>query len=200
MNSKNKKEQSSLQTICDLVPLLVFFATYKLSNHPNPIIPATIALIIATFIALTIIYIKHKKIAKMPLFSAILLGIFGFLTIFSGNELFIKIKPTLVNLLFASILLFGYFSKKPLLKMVLGHGFQMSDESWRQLSLRWAYFFIFLAVLNEIMWRYCSTDFWVGFKVFGVLPITIIFTLTQIPFILKQQQIYNESNPEKSSN
>ncbi|MFT6220408.1 MAG: intracellular septation protein [Lentimonas sp.] len=165
-----------------------------MSNHETPVIPATIALLVATLVALTIIYIKTRKIAKMPLFSAILLGIFGFLTVFSGNEIFIKIKPTLVNLLFASILLSGYFLKKPLLKMLLGHSLIMQESAWHQLSLRWAIFFIFLAILNEIMWRHFSTDFWVGFKVFGILPITIMFTLFQIPFILRQQKLHNESS------
>ncbi len=184
----NKNTHSTLKFICDFLPLLAFFLVYKTSTNAHPIIPATITLVLITFIALAVNYLFTKEIAKMPLFSALLLGFFGFLTIFFGNEIFIKLKPTLVNLLFASILLFGYFSKKPLLKMLLGSAFEISDQAWLHLSLRWAGFFIFLAILNEFIWRNFSTDFWVQFKVFGILPISIIFTCLQIPYLLKQQQ------------
>lgn len=183
----NKNNHQFLKFICDFLPLLIFFLIYKTSAS-NPIINATIGLVIATFIALTINYIFTKKIAAMPLFSAIILGIFGLLTVFSGNEIFIKIKPTLVNLLFAAILLFGYLSKKPLLKNLLGSAFEIKDEAWLELSKRWAIFFVFLAVLNEVIWRNFATDFWVQFKVFGILPISILFTCSQIPYIMNQSK------------
>jgi intracellular septation protein len=185
---ENKNSHSILKFICDFLPLLIFFFVYKASSDPKPIIPATIALVITTFIALTINYIVTKKIAKMPLFSALILGFFGLLTVFSGNDLFIKIKPTLINLLFAAILIFGCFAKKPLLKMLLGHAFIINDKAWLKLSMRWAFFFIFLAILNEFIWRNFSTDFWVQFKVFGILPLSIAFTLSQIPYLIKQQK------------
>lgn len=181
----SNKQSSFLKFICDFLPLMVFFVVYKISKAPSPIIAATICLLVATFIALTINYFFTKKIAVMPLFSAIILGIFGFLTIFSGNEIFIKMKPTLVNLTFAAILLFGYFTKKPLLKILFNSAFDISVETWLNLSLRWAGFFIFLAILNEIIWRNFSTDFWVQFKVFGILPISIIFAGLQIPYIVR---------------
>ena len=161
---------------------------YKFSAAEHPIMPATIALVVVTFVALAINYVVTKKVALMPLLSALVLSAFGLLTIFSGNEIFIKIKPTLINLLFATILLFGYFTKKPLLKMLLGNAFIISDSAWIHLSLRWSGFFIFLAILNEFIWRNFPTDFWVQFKVFGILPISIIFTFLQIPYLLKQQQ------------
>ncbi|MCE3255309.1 MAG: ispZ [Rickettsiaceae bacterium] len=186
-NNSESKNSSILKFICDFLPLLVFFVAYKTSYQEQPIIPATIALIITTFVVLIINYAATRRIAAMPLFSSVLLGIFGFLTIFSGNEIFIKIKPTLINLLFAAILLFGYFSKKPLLKTLFGSTFTISDAAWLRLSLRWAWFFVFLAILNEVIWRNFSTDFWVQFKVFGILPLSIIFTFSQIPYILKQQ-------------
>ncbi|MFT7099171.1 MAG: intracellular septation protein [Rickettsiales bacterium] len=188
---ENKNSNSFLKFICDFLPLLIFFLVYKISNDPKPIIPATIALVVTTFVALTINYVVTKKIAKVPLFSALLLGFFGLLTIFSGDDFFIKIKPTLINLLFASILMFGVFAKKPLLKMLLGNSFVISDKAWLTLSMRWAFFFIFLAILNEFIWRNFSTDFWVQFKVFGILPLSIIFTLSQIPYLIKQQKNYN---------
>ncbi len=181
----SKNNHQILKFICDFLPLLTFFLIYK-AYPGNSIINATIGLVIVTFITLIISYIFTKQIAAMPLFSAIILGIFGFLTVFSGNEIFIKIKPTLLNLLFAIILLFGYFSKKPLLKSLLGSAFEIKDEAWLELSKRWAIFFIFLAVLNEVIWRNFPTDFWVGFKVFGILPLSIIFTCLQIPYIMKQ--------------
>ena len=180
-----KNNNQALKLICDFFPLLTFFLIYKISSYPNPIIIATFGLVIATFIALLINYIFTKEIAKMPLFSALVVGIFGFLTIFSGNEIFIKIKPTLVNSLLAIILLFGYFSKKPLLKTLLGSIFEIEDKIWLDLSKRWAMFFIFLAILNEIIWRNFTTDVWIQFKVFGVLPISILFVCLQTPYILK---------------
>ncbi len=181
-----KNNHQTLKFICDFLPLLIFFLIYKTSTSPNPIINATIGLVITTFITLTINYVATRQIAAMPLFSALVLGVFGALTIFSGNEIFIKIKPTLINLLFAAILLFGYFSKKPLLKTLLGSAFEINDEAWLELSKRWAIFFIFLAILNEFVWRNFATDIWVQFKVFGILPISILFTGLQIPYIMKQ--------------
>jgi len=179
-----KSSNQALKFICDFCPLLIFFLVYKTSST-NPIVMATIGLVVTTFIALMINYILTKEVAKMPLFSALVLVIFGSLTIFSGNEIFIKIKPTLINLLLAIILLFGYFKKKPLLKAILGSVFEIEDKIWLELSKRWAIFFIFLAILNEIIWRNFSTDFWIQFKVFGILPISILFTCLQTPYILK---------------
>lgn len=183
--SKNNKENSFIKFIGDFLPLVIFFIVYKTSTHENPIIPATIYLVIITFITLIVSYLTIKKVPKLPLFSAIILGIFGFLTVFFDNEIFIKIKPTIINLIFGMILLFGYFSKKPLLKMIFGSAIEMDCKSWIILSLRWSLFFIFLAILNEIIWRNFPTDFWVKFKVFGILPISLIFTALQAPFIAK---------------
>jgi intracellular septation protein len=174
-----------LKFICDFLPLIVFFTIYKTSNAPSPIIPATTYLLVVTFIALVINYLATRKLAIMPLVSAVILGIFGLLTVFSGNEIFIKIKPTLINLVFAAILFAGYFAKKPLLKILLGSAIDVDDKIWLNLSLRWALFFVFLAALNEVIWRNFSTDFWVQFKVFGILPISIIFAGLQIPYIIK---------------
>lgn len=175
--------------ISDFLPLGIFFVVYKTSSNPHPIIPATICLVVASFIGLLINYLVNKKIAMMPLFSALLLGVFGIMTIFSGNEIFIKIKPTLINSLLAAILLFGYFTKRPLLKTLFGHAININnDQAWLNLSLRWAGLFIFLAILNEIIWRNFSTDFWVQFKVFGILPISLLFTGLQIPYIIKNSK------------
>jgi intracellular septation protein len=135
----------------------------------------------------------------MPLFSAIILGIFGSITIFSGNEIFIKMKPTLLNLLFALILFFGYFFKKPFLKYIFASKVELSEEAWILLSKRWGLFFIFLAVLNEIIWRNFTTDFWVKFKVFGILIISLIFTLTQLPYMLGSINKSDSKNHESKN-
>lgn len=194
--SKKNSKESFVTFLTDFVPLALFFIVYKTSNHANPIIPATLYLIIATIIALIIGYIATKKIARMPLISAILLGIFGALTVFSQNDLFIKIKPTLLNGLFSAILFVGCFMKKPLLEYLFNGAIKMSHEAWLNFSFRWAYFFMFLAILNEVIWRSFSTDFWVQFKVFGMLPISIIFAIINMPFIIKNSENFHKS-PEK---
>ncbi len=183
---KNSKKEGWSKFLSDFLPLIVFVAIYKNSQNENPILLATFWMIVVTAVSLTVSYFMTRKIAKMPLISALLLGIFGSITVFSGNDIFIKIKPTLLNLVFAAILLYGYLVKKPLISYLFGGELKLKNqEAWHQLSLRWASFFIFLAFLNEIIWRNFSLDFWVNFKVFGVLPISIIFTIMQVPFILK---------------
>jgi len=132
-------------------------------------------------------YILEKKIPIMPTVGAGIVLIFGGLTIYFDNEVFIKMKPTIINLIFAIILYGGMLVKKPLLKILLGAALRLEEEGWRILTYRWIGFFIALAVLNEIVWRTQTTDIWVNFKVFGILPITFIFTMTQFPLIKKHQ-------------
>lgn len=182
---QNNSKDTLAKFLYDYLPLIIFIVVYKFSSAPDPLIEATLYLLISSFIALVIAYILTKKIAKMPLISAIILGIFGGLTLFSGNDLFIKIKPTLINLCFALVLFYGYFSKRPIIKHLFGEGLKMEDRAWIILSWRWAWFFVFLAILNEIIWRNFPTDFWVNFKVFGVFPLSMIFTISQVPFMIK---------------
>lgn len=197
MNKKEKKSNEGIfKFLYDYLPLIVFFLTFKLSKSENPLITATIYMLITTSIALSISYILTKKIPNVALFSAIILAIFGGLTIILKDELFIKLKPTIVNMLFASILFYGYYSKKPLLSYLFGEGFQMNHEAWLKLSFRWALFFIFLAILNEFIWRNFSTDLWVKFKVFGMMPITLIFTISQVPFMIREIKKFAEENPK----
>lgn len=200
MNSdKTKKSNEGFaKFLYDYLPLIVFFLTFKLSKSPNPLITATIYMLITTTIALTISYILTKKIPNVALFSAIILAIFGGLTIILKDELFIKLKPTIVNVIFALILFYGYFSKKPLLSYLLGDSLKMSQSAWLILSLRWGLFFIFLAILNEFIWRSFATDLWVKFKVFGMMPITLIFTISQVPFMIKEIKKFAEDNPESA--
>lgn len=168
----------------DLAPLFIFFLLYRLTGD---VLPATAALIPATLVSLGIIYLVEKRVAVMPLVSGVAVAIFGGLTLLLADELFIKMKPTFVNLLFASILLVGAYLKRPLLKYALSEALQMTEQGWMILSVRWGLFFIFLALLNEIIWRNFPTDFWVNFKVFGMFTLTMLFTLCQIPLIQKHQ-------------
>ena len=144
---------------------------------------ATLALVICTIISLVITYALEKRIAMLPLVSGVMVAVLGGMTLWLNNDYFIKIKPTMVNLLFASVLLGGLLFKKPMLKYVLASAMSLREEGWRKLSLRWGLFFVFLAALNEYIWRNYSVDFWVNFKVFGMFSCTMLFTLSQIPLI-----------------
>ena len=175
--------KSISKLLIDIGPLAIFFIFYSRGDLKSAIIP----FMIATIIAVLFSYIMEKKIPIMPTVGAFIILIFGGLTIYFDNEIFFKMKPTIINLLFALILYGGMIVKKPLLKFLLGAAIKLEDEGWKILTQRWISFFIALAVLNEIVWRTQSTDIWVNFKVFGILPITFIFTMTQFPLIKKYQ-------------
>ena len=175
--------KSIYKLLIDIGPLAVFFIFYTRSGLQASILP----LMIATVIAVLFSYILEKKIPIMPTVGAGIVLIFGGLTIYFDNEVFIKMKPTIINLIFAIILYGGMLVKKPLLKILLGAALRLEEKGWTILTYRWIGFFIALAVLNEIVWRTQSTDIWVNFKVFGILPITFIFTMTQFPLIKKHQ-------------
>lgn len=147
---------------------------------------AILPLIIATIVATGILYFVEKKIPKVPIISAVIVSLFGGLTLYFDNKIFFYMKPTIVNLLFASVLFFGsFFLKKNLLKSLLESSIQLEERGWELLNKRWMIFFIFLAFLNEIVWRTQTEDFWVKFKVFGIIPITFIFMMFQINLIKK---------------
>ena len=176
--------KSLLKFITDFGPLLIFFTIYyKSGNNLEVAIPP---LIISTLVAVTIIYFVDKKIPYVPLIGAIVISIFGGLTLYFDNPIFIYMKPTIVNIIFASILIVSnVFFNKNFLKLFLQTALQLNEEGWSKLNFRWAYFFIFLAILNEIVWRTQPETTWVNFKVWGMLPITIIFTVMQLPLINK---------------
>ena len=169
--------------LVDIGPLAVFFIFYTRSDLQSAILP----FMIATAIAVLFSYITEKKIPIMPTVGAFIILIFGGLTLYFNNDTFFKMKPTIINLLFAGILLVGNFMNKPLLKFLFSGALKLQDEGWNILSKRWVGFFISLAILNEIIWRTQSTDFWVTFKVFGIFPLTFIFTIAQISIIKKFQ-------------
>ncbi len=176
--------RSFVKFVTDFGPLVVFFFFYY--NNDKSLKIAIPPFIIATLIALAVIWFLEKKIPMIPLIGGILILLFGGLTIYFDNPVFIYIKPTIINILFGLGLLFGkFFSDDPILKKMLGKSIQLTDDGWKILNLRWVYFFFALALLNEIIWRTQSEEFWVNFKVWGILPLTIIFTAFQVSIINK---------------
>ena len=176
--------KSFLKFITDFGPLLIFFVIYYRSG--NNLTVAIPPLIISTLIAVVIIYFVEKKIPYVPLIGATIISLFGGLTLYFNNPIFIYMKPTIVNIIFAAILIISnIFFNKNFLKLFLQTAFQLNDEGWKKLNFRWAYFFVFLAILNEIVWRTQPETTWVTFKVWGMLLITIIFTAMQLPLIKK---------------
>tara|TARA_Y100000590_G_scaffold241817_1_gene271890 strand:+ start:3571 stop:4122 length:552 start_codon:yes stop_codon:yes gene_type:complete len=176
--------KSILKFVTDFGPLLVFFFFYY--NGEKNLKIAIPPFIIATIVALLVVWILEKKIPMVPLIGGILITLFGGLTIYFNNPVFIYIKPTIINILFGLALLLGkYFTNEPILKKILGKSILLKDEGWKILNKRWIYFFFSIALLNELVWRTQSEEFWVNFKVWGLLPITFIFTAFQISLITK---------------
>ena len=172
-----------LKFVLEMGPLLVFFIV----NNRAGIFIGTGAFMAATVIALGASYGLMRTIPVMPMVTAGFVLVFGGLTIWLADDLFIKLKPTIINLLFAAILLFGVLSGRLFIKLVLEGAFNLTERGWRIITWAWIGFFIFLAAINEIVWRSFSMDFWVSFKVFGVMPLTIAFSFAMIPIILKHQ-------------
>ena len=173
-----------IKLVTDFGPLLVFFTIYFYNE--NDLKVAIPPFIIATLISLIVIYFLEKRIPMVPLTGGILITLFGGLTLYFDNKIFFYMKPTIINLLFAGILFFGkYFTKKPLLKIFFQTTMNLDNEGWKKLSDRWIVFFIFIAILNEIVWRTQTESFWVNFKVWGLLPISFIFAASQITLINK---------------
>ena len=165
-----------LKLAIEFGPLLVFFIT----NSWKGIFWGTGLFVVATVISLVLSRMLFGKLATMPLVSGFFVITFGGLTLYLQDETFIKVKPTIVNVLFAAILYGGLLFGKPLLQHLFGDEFRLKDEGWRKLTFRWASFFVLLAILNEIVWRNMSNDAWVAFKAFGILPLTLVFAISQI--------------------
>jgi intracellular septation protein len=196
--SPNEPSRASLNPFLKLAlelgPLIVFFfvnsrgedlarAFPALAALGGPIFIATAIFIVATIVALTASWVLTRRLAVMPLVTGVIVLIFGGLTLWLQDDVFIKMKPTIVNVLFGTALLGGLWFGRPLLGYVFDSVFRLTDEGWRKLTFRWGLFFFVLAALNEVIWRSFSTDIWVSFKVFGIMPLTVLFTLTQMPLI-----------------
>lgn len=195
---QRKKEEVSplLKLVLELGPLVVFFfanarGAWLASHFPTlaelggPIFIATGLFMAATAIALATSWLLTRSLPIMPLISGVVVFVFGALTLYLQDDVFIKMKPTIVNTLFGAILLGGLLFGKALLGYVFDSAFKLDAEGWRKLTLRWGLFFLFLAVVNEVVWRSFSTDTWVAFKVWGIMPITLLFTFSQMPLIMR---------------
>ena len=178
--------KSFVKFVTDFGPLAIFLYIYYSSGKDIKV--ALVPFIIATIVALIIVWLLEKRVPMVPLLGGILITFFGGLTIYFDNPIFIYVKPTIINILFGLALLFGkYFTKEPVLKKILGKSLLLTDMGWNILNKRWIFFFFGLAFLNELVWRTQSEEFWVNFKVWGILPITFIFTAFQIPIINKHK-------------
>jgi intracellular septation protein len=168
-----------LKLALDLGPLVLFFV----ANARFGIFAATAAFMAAVLAALLVSYAMTRRLPVMPVVTAIVVVVFGGLTLILHDATFIKVKPTIIYGLFGAVLMGGLLFNKPLLGALFDSLFHLSEEGWRKLTLRWAIFFFALAVLNEIVWRNASTDAWVTFKVFGVVPLTLVFGALQVPLL-----------------
>ena len=180
MREKSEAPPAWVRPVADYGPLIIFFAAYMFSG----LMAATAAIVVTSLIALALTWVYERRVPVMPLVTAAVVTLFGGLTLWLQDETFIKMKPTIIQTIFAVILLGGLILDRPLLKPLLGKMMPpMTDVGWRGLTLRYGLFFLAMAVVNEVVWRTQSTDFWVTFKVFGIMALTIVFIMIQMPFI-----------------
>ena len=208
----HRKINPLLKLVLELGPLGVFFfanarGAWLAERFPAlaalggdnpasaPIFVATALFIVATLTSLAVSLALTRRLPVMPFVTGIVVLVFGGLTLWLQDDTFIKMKPTIVNSLFGAVLLGGLFFGKSLIGYVLDSVFNLTEAGWRKLTFRWGVFFFVLAVLNEIVWRTQTTDFWVSFKVFGILPLTVLFTLTQMPLIQRHALPETEKSP-----
>jgi len=193
---KKKEINPLLKFVLELGPLLVFFfansrADWLAERFPalaemgGPIFVATGLFMVATAVALAVSWSLTRTLPIMPLVSGVVVFVFGGLTLWLQDATFIKMKPTIVNSLFGAVLLGGLLFGRSLLGYVFESAFKLDAEGWRKLTLRWGVFFLFLAVVNEVVWRNFTEETWVAFKVWGIMPITVAFTLFQMPLIMR---------------
>ena len=179
--------KSLLKFITDFGPLLIFFVVYSKSG--KDLSAAIPPLIVATIIAVLISYVVERKVPYIPLIGGIIISVFGGLTLYFNNPIFLYMKPTIINIFFGFALAFErLFTKEHILKKILGKSISLTDEGWKILTIRWMLFFFALALLNECVWRTQTEEFWVNFKVWGILPITFVFTAFQM-FLINRHKI-----------
>jgi intracellular septation protein len=188
--SREKEMPQGLKMALDFAPLVAFFVAYKLGG----VYWATGIIIALTIVSLIIGYMITGKLAKFPLFSGILITVMGGLTLYLQNDVFVKMKPTAANVIFAAILGGGLLANRMFLKDLLGSAIEMPETAWRTLTWRWVVFFLLLAGLNEYVWRTLSEATWVNFKVFGLMGLTLVFALANAPFMAKHMKA-DDANP-----
>ncbi|GJL88875.1 MAG: putative intracellular septation protein A [Minwuia thermotolerans] len=181
--------------LIEVGPLGVFF----FANNRFDIFTATAAFMVAVTVSLAANYALERRLPAMPLVTGVFVLVMGGLTLYLQDDLFIKIKPTITNLLFAGILLGGLAWGKLFLRYVFGAAFRLEDAGWRILTIRWSLFFVFLAIVNEIVWRNFDTDTWVNFKVFGIMPMTFIFALAQLPVVKRHGSIVGAEEDDQDN-
>ena len=188
MTAAKQEPTGGARLLIDLGPLLVFFIVNYLAPVPQiaKIFVATGAFMVAMIAAMLFSAIRYRHISPLLWFSGLMVVVLGGLTIWLHNETFIKLKPTIYYLFVAGLLGFGLMTGKPLLKIVLGSAYPgLTDEGWIKLTRNWALFFLFMATLNEAVWRNSSTDFWIGFKLWGAIPLTFLFAALNVPMLMK---------------
>ena len=176
---ETRPASSWLRQFVDYGPPVIFFVAYYMTN----LFIATASIMVATILALILSYVAERRIPIIPLITAAIVGIFGSLTLWLNDEAFIKMKPTIIQIIFGVVLFGGQLMNRLLLKSLMGSAWQMTDEGWRILTLRFSFFFFLSATLNEVIWRTQTTDFWVNFKVFGFMGLTLFFIITQLPLL-----------------
>ncbi|HKA74306.1 MAG TPA: septation protein A [Xanthobacteraceae bacterium] len=191
--SKHAPLHPALKLALDVGPLVLFFV----GNARFGIFAATAIFMVAILAALAISYALTRRLPVMALVSAVIVTVFGGLTLVLHDETFIKVKPTIIYGLFGATLLFGLLTRKPLLEMVFDSVFSLTEEGWRKLTLRWSLFFFAMAVLNEIVWRNTSTDTWVSFKLFGAVPLTFLFAAFQYPLLMRYDASAKEAEAKE---
>ncbi len=185
MGHTKKPLAKLLGTAAEYGPIIIFFIVY----YWHGLFPATAAIMIVTCVAVPVSYLVEGKIPIVSVFTAVVVGVFGGLTLWLQDETFIKMKPTIIQLFFALALIIGEVFNKNLLKLLIGKAWKMSHAGWKVLTRRFVGFFFLMAIINEIVWRTQTTDFWVNFKVFGIMVLTAIFILSQSSLLTKYGQI-----------
>ena len=189
-HQKRRTINPILKLVLELGPLALFFIAYSRLG----LIGATAVMMATVVVTLSVSYALLRRIPVMPLVTAIIVVIFGSLTLIFQNETFIKMKPTVLYLLFGGALFGGLAFNRPLLPVLFDGALNVTAEGWRKLTWRWAFFFLALAALNEIIWRTQTTDFWVAFKTFGIMPLTILFALSQAPLVMRYEAKGDETS------